>query len=444
MYLTIKKAVLATLLSVSFLNTFAQCPSVPAMPTCPTSGTTTLALVGGSTKMDLGRTYVMSGTSYAASNMDQNGGTGTTSIYICSGQTITINQINTGSAYTYYVLQGGTLNLDGNFNGSTFYIYGTVNYTGAGDFSYQTNGQQVYIGRTGYLNLAGKTLVMNSAGGRLINEGFIYAGSLKANNGQMCVNNFGCTQIDNIEVNDVTNYMVNDAGSGYVFYNNTTKPSVNRNLTASSTLTVCTKQSASWAFWNNASTSYACSSPNWSCSNPLFVTLTFFKAQRSENGVKVRWGTNLQRNTSRFIIERSANGYRWEEVGNVSAKGDKTIYTEYAWMDNSPQYGTNYYRLVEVENDGATKVYAVDLVTISTEVIPFYVYPNPSNGTFTVYLGDAFSAYDVEIMDLAGKSREKQLLAAGKNELSLNLPTGTYFVKVRMGSEVKTQRISIQ
>lgn len=422
---------------------YAQCPSVPAAPSCPSSSTV-MSINGGSTKLDLGKTYTMSGTSYNASNMDQSGsGSGTTSIYICNGQTITINQVNTQSSYTYYVLRGGTLNLDGNFNGSTFYIYGTVNYTGAGDFSYQTNGQQVYIGRTGYLNLAGKTLTMNSAGGRLINEGFIYAGNLKANNGVMCINNSGCTQFDDIAVNDVTNYIVNDNLSGYVYYKNTTKPSVNRNLTASSSLRVCTRQASSWSFWNNANTSYSCTTPNWSCSNPLFISLTFFKAKMSENNVQVSWGTNLQKDTDCFLIERSSDGYRWEELTKVPAHGDKATYSEYNVTDPAPRMGDNYYRLTEVENSGSRKVYAVDYVRISTEEIPFQVYPNPSNGSFSVYLGDAFPMYDVQILDLVGMKHYRQTLQSGKNDLALGLPSGMYLVQANLGPEVKVLKIQI-
>lgn len=422
---------------------FAQCPSVPAAPSCPTSSTV-MSLNGGSTKLDLGKTYTMSGTSYNAFNMDQTGaGTGTTNIYICNGQTITIGQINTQSSYNYYVLQGGTLNLDGNFNGSTFYIYGTVNYTGAGDFSYQTNGQQVYIGRTGYLNLAGKTLTMNSSGGRLINEGFIYAGNLKANNGVMCINNSGCTQFDDISVNDVTNYIVNDNLSGYVYYKNTTKPSINRNLTANSSLRVCTQQTASWSYWNNATTSYSCTTPNWSCGNPLFISLTFFKARMSENNVQISWGTNLQKNTDYFLIERSSDGYLWEELAKVPSQGDKTVYSEYHAADLSPRTGDNYYRLTEVENNGAKKVYAVDFVRISIEDISFRVYPNPSSGNFSVHLGDAYPAYDVQILDLVGKKHYQETLLSGKNDLALSLPSGTYLVRVKFGREIKVQRLQI-
>lgn len=422
---------------------FAQCPSVPAAPSCPSSSTV-MSINGGSTKLDLGKTYTMSGTSYNASNMDQSGvGSGTTSIYICNGQTITINQINTQSSYTYYVLQGGTLNLDGNFNGSTFYIYGTVNYTGAGDFSYQTNGQQVYIGRTGYLNLAGKTLAMNSAGGNIVNEGFIYAGNLKANNGQMCINNSGCTQFDDIAVNDVTNYIVNDNLSGYVYYKNTTKPSVNRNLTASASLKVCTQQSATWSYWNNATTSYSCTTPNWSCGNPLFISLAFFKARLSENGVKISWGTNLERNTDYFLIERSGDGYLWEELTKVPAQSDKIIYSEYSVTDPAPLSGANYYRLTEVENNGSKKVYAVDYVQALTSEIQFLVYPNPSTGSFSIRLGEAYPFYDIQILDLMGKVHYQRTLASGKSDLDLDLPSGTYLVKARLGKEVKVKRIEV-
>ena len=422
----------------------AACPSVPAEPACPSSGTTTM-VNSSSTKLDKGKVYVMSGTSYTAGNMDESGfGTGTTSIYICNGQTITINQINTQTSYTYYVLKGATLNLDGNFNGSTFYIYGTVNYTGSGDFSYQTNGQVVYIGRTGYLNLAGKTLAMNSTGGFLINEGFLYAGDAKVNNGQMCINNSGCTQLDNITTNDVLNYLVNDNGGGYIFYNNTTKPTINKVLTNNASLQVCTRQSASYSLWNNATVSYGCTSPNWSCSNPLYITLTFFRVKKSENGALITWGTNLQRNTAYFMVEKSQDGYAWEEVEQVSAQGDKNVYSEYALVDPHLNYGTNYYRLTEVDNNGKRTIYAVDLLVISSEGLRFFVYPNPSDGNFSVYVGSDFSSYDLELEDLAGMHVGHYTLVAGKNDLSSAVGPGTYLFKLKVGPDTKIQKVVIR
>lgn len=306
-------------------------------------------------------------------------------------------------------------------------------------------GQQVYIGRTGYLNLAGKTLTMNSSGGNLVNEGFIYAGSLKANNGQMCINNSGCTQFDNIEVNDVSSYIVNDNGSGYVnFTKSGSNPGVNQNLTSSSTLNVCSKVATTWNRWNNAAVSYGCTTPNWSCGNPLAISLSFFKVERSESAARVRWGTNLEKNTDYFIIERSNNGSQWEEIGQVKSLGRTSVYSEYSLLDNSPFYGANYYRLTEVEVTGKKTVYAVSLLMISSANLSFYLYPNPSNGNFSVFVGSEFEAYDFEIKDMMGKSYGHYGLHAGKNDLENAVPQGTYFAQLKVGPDRKIQRFIVQ
>ncbi len=60
------------------------------------------------------------------------------------------------------------------------------------------------------------------------------------------------------------------------------------------------------------------------------------------------------------------------------------------------------------------------------------IYPNPSNGMFTVYLNDNKSG-KMNIVDLTGKSVYESNCTAGKNSIdlnALNLSKGVYLISV--------------
>jgi endonuclease I len=96
-------------------------------------------------------------------------------------------------------------------------------------------------------------------------------------------------------------------------------------------------------------------------------------------------------------------------------------------------------------------VYALDTCsgignrTIETEnsiSIDFKLYPNPSNGTFTIQLADNLLAYDVEVFSTFGqKVYEKK---NNTETLEINhLQSGIYLIKVNVGGESVTKKIII-
>ena len=60
----------------------------------------------------------------------------------------------------------------------------------------------------------------------------------------------------------------------------------------------------------------------------------------------------MEEDADYFVIERSTNGYSFEEIGQVMALG--TVYGPqgYGFKDNSPLNGANYYRLKQVDYNG--------------------------------------------------------------------------------------------
>ncbi len=60
---------------------------------------------------------------------------------------------------------------------------------------------------------------------------------------------------------------------------------------------------------------------SFAADGPLPVTLLNFTARPNHNTVLVSWATSLEANSKYFIIERSADGRNYAEIGRVAGAG---------------------------------------------------------------------------------------------------------------------------
>ena len=89
------------------------------------------------------------------------------------------------------------------------------------------------------------------------------------------------------------------------------------------------------------------------------------------------------------------------------------------------------------------------LSTTSYFASNFNVYPNPSNGTFSIQLKEVISDFEVEIFDITGKVIYTQEFYQNsdlvkeinvKNEIS----KGIYFLNIRSSDNLVTKKIIIE
>src|SRR4029079_8939151 len=88
---------------------------------------------------------------------------------------------------------------------------------------------------------------------------------------------------------------------------------------------------------------------------PLPVTFIGFTAELKNKSVLLQWQTENERNLSRFIIERSADGNTFSSVGNVAAAGNSSTKINNTILDQLPLPGVNFYRLKMIDTDGKFK-----------------------------------------------------------------------------------------
>lgn len=95
----------------------------------------------------------------------------------------------------------------------------------------------------------------------------------------------------------------------------------------------------------------------------LPVEIVEFKGVNAPEGNILYWATASERNADYFKVERTTDGKNWTEIATVSAIGNTTDMSYYNTIDVTFSSEINYYRLIQVDEDGTTTKHT-RLVTI--------------------------------------------------------------------------------
>jgi len=168
----------------------------------------------------------------------------------------------------------------------------------------------------------------------------------------------------------------------------------------------------------------------------LPVELVRFTATKNNNTALLQWSTATETNNSRFVIERSGDDLKWDEIDNISGYGNTSELHTYSYTDAAPLTGYNYYRLKQVDGDGRFSYSEVRTVVFNNSLLA-RLYPNPVRDYVTVEINsDREINGDIVIYTVGGSKVKtvQQHLVKGLNQVTIqqlgDLATGYYFVKV--------------
>lgn len=109
----------------------------------------------------------------------------------------------------------------------------------------------------------------------------------------------------------------------------------------------------------------------------LPVTLISFTAKASNNNVVLAWKSTSESNLSHYIVQRSTNGVDFTDLTIEMANNTAGVF-DYAYLDKTPGFGSNYYQLVSVDTDGKTQTSELKSVTLGASLASVTAYPNPA------------------------------------------------------------------
>lgn len=186
---------------------------------------------------------------------------------------------------------------------------------------------------------------------------------------------------------------------------------------------------------------------NYTYDIALPVKLVSFEAHPARNGqVDITWTTASENETDHFVIERSADGLRFDILANIPARNTKSL-NRYNLTDETPFSGLSYYRLSEVGFDGKQNNLGLKAVEIGQRDGEVSVYPDPVNdGNLTLKTNfvSEFSG-SLEIVDMNGRVVTQRSLSLNKGEQTLEQPVdgltpGIYWMKLESANSLRVLR----
>ena len=180
--------------------------------------------------------------------------------------------------------------------------------------------------------------------------------------------------------------------------------------------------------------------------SPLPITLQDFGAEEEKGDVAIVWTTASETNNSHFLVEHSIDGKLFNEIGKIDGAGNSSKSISYSFMHKNPAQGRNYYRLKQIDFDGAYSYGPIEQVSIKSVSQNFSVAPNPFFDQLTVSLSQPMeSRSSLKIIDVVGRVVLTQDIPQDQLRFTLDLATlepGVYFIQLGQGENSSVQKLT--
>ena len=188
------------------------------------------------------------------------------------------------------------------------------------------------------------------------------------------------------------------------------------------------------------------------CQDPLPVELLSFYAVKTGGSALLLWQTATEINNNYFRIEKSADGFQFNNIGIVFGAGNSNQLLVYSFVDATPVSGSNYYRLAQVDFDGTehfSQVIAIDFSGVN-EFDDISAYPNPLSWGNTLNIIVPPDAQGLLLIsDINGRIIYSDRVTGGDQPVRLTawsdlFDTGVYIITFVTGSSVYIDRFVVQ
>lgn len=185
----------------------------------------------------------------------------------------------------------------------------------------------------------------------------------------------------------------------------------------------------------------------------LPVTLISFTAKADGNRAKLQWQTVQESNNKGFEIYRAESGKQKAEssesltfikIGEVLALvTHNTQPVTYNFTDNSPLNGNNYYKLVQLDNDGKATDLGIRTVNFQLSTFNLQLFPNPTTAFVTLSFA-AGTFNQLQVIDLNGKVLQQHKLNGTESNKQVSLgtyPAGIYLFKLIGNTKTENRKV---
>jgi len=190
---------------------------------------------------------------------------------------------------------------------------------------------------------------------------------------------------------------------------------------------------------------------------PVPVELASFTSEVTESYVILQWTTATETNNFGFEIQRRQDKSNFEKIGFVSGGNTSTKPRHYQFKDSNLKVGSYYYRLKQIDVDGAVKYSRIIEVTFGVPTVYKLGqnYPNPFNPETSIsFQVPKTSHIKIDVFNLLGqhirtlvdekKSPESyQIIWNGFDDQGQAVSSGVYLYKMQAGDFTAIKKMAL-
>ena len=154
------------------------------------------------------------------------------------------------------------------------------------------------------------------------------------------------------------------------------------------------------------------------------------------NHIDLQWQTDKSTDNDHFEIEHSTNGTAFSVIGTV-ADGNGA----YAFTDNSPAKGNNFYRIRQVDKDGKYSWSSVIKIIYSNNSFGITLQTNPVADELVLVNSNQLQVQRIQVTDISGRVVLDQMLHNSNALIKMpvqNLRPGFYIARVSIAGSSTT------
>lgn len=189
----------------------------------------------------------------------------------------------------------------------------------------------------------------------------------------------------------------------------------------------------------------------------LPVELSGFEAQLEDQDIFIQWTTLSESYNAGFEIQQSWDGVRFTTIGAVNGAGLSTEPQQYAFVDKGVRIRAlgdfSYYRLVQIDYDGAKTYSEIRTVNLNLELEKFEITKITGWGSASskmkiyYYAPEIMRKFNFLLADIQGNviSRKSIYPDPGLNFIEIDLngyDQSLYFLSMDNGREVISEKVA--
>jgi len=160
-----------------------------------------------------------------------------------------------------------------------------------------------------------------------------------------------------------------------------------------------------------------------------------------KTGLTLEWLANNKGKTQQFVIEKSMDGLSFEAIDILETDGFSDTLKK---TDESPDFGTNYYRVKQVFQNGDYQYSEVQSEQYLVDEASITLYPNPVKDVFNLKVGHFSDLVgQIRIFSMSGQEVASRPLVKGNKTVQINMSdvqNGMYFLIIDASNRKMIER----